>query len=119
MQVVGKHKPPANPITWGGRLGIRCRALSLETGKQVWRLETGIPSGRGTCIGSTYFLPLREGVADKDPAVYALDVTRGTILSRSHCPNKEAPGNLLYRDGDLVSQTSTTIALQAARKDEK
>ena len=57
--------------------------------------------------GSSYYLPLRKGEICK------IDLERGT-LTRSPVPKNdrgdaEAPGNLLFYNGDVVSQTETTV----------
>jgi outer membrane protein assembly factor BamB len=87
-----------------------CRALSLATGKQLWTLETGLPSGRGASDGSVYFLPLREAVETGGPEVCAIDVERGLILAHTPSRKKEIPGNLLFHDGMVVSQTAAEVA---------
>jgi outer membrane protein assembly factor BamB len=85
-----------------------CRALSLADGKkQIWQTDTGVPSGMGVASGSSYYLPLRKGEICK------IDLERGT-LTRSPVPKNdrgeaEAPGNLLFYNGDVVSQTETAV----------
>lgn len=81
------------------------RALSFSDGKQLWQLETGLPSGQGVASGDTYFLPLQQG------AVAALDAEKGAILARTESRGGEIPGNLLFHDGDLLSQTPLRLAV--------
>jgi outer membrane protein assembly factor BamB len=88
-----------------------CRALDLSNGRQVWRIKTGLPSGQGTVSGDIYYLPLREAVAEKEPAIYAIDVRKGAIVSRLRPPHREVPGNLLLCQGDVFSQTPTAVSV--------
>ncbi|MCH8828073.1 MAG: PQQ-binding-like beta-propeller repeat protein [Planctomycetes bacterium] len=39
----------------------KTRGLSLESGKEIWSLPLGLPSGRGLCIGSRFLVPLASG----------------------------------------------------------
>jgi outer membrane protein assembly factor BamB len=86
-----------------------CRALDPADGKQVWRLETGTPSGRGVAAGGVYYLPLKGTSEEKGPAVCAIDVGRGAVRGRA-AAGKEAPGNLLLWHGKVFSQTATGVA---------
>jgi outer membrane protein assembly factor BamB len=94
-----------------------CRALDLADGKQLWQLETGLPGGHGVAVGNVYYLPLREAGRDDEPAIYAIDVDRGIVQARTPWPRKEVPGNLLLRDGDVLSQTAGAVTAYRARKD--
>lgn len=38
-----------------------CRSLSLEDGRELWSMPTGIPAGQGVAIGNRYLLPLDGG----------------------------------------------------------
>jgi len=92
-----------------------CRALALKDGKQVWRVETGVPSGMGVAAGNTYYLPLRNAVGGKGPAIGAVDLEKGQP-AQVHTGLKEAPGNLLVHGGQLIAQGPTTITAYPARK---
>ena len=92
-----------------------CRALDLADGKQLWRLETGVPSGMGVAAGSTYYLPLRRDATGQGPLIAALDVNKGQV-TRLHTGLKEIPGNLLFHAGQLISQGPTTVTAYALRK---
>jgi outer membrane protein assembly factor BamB len=97
-----------------------CRALDLEDGKQLWQLETGLPCGHGVAAGHVYYLPLREAGRDEEPAVYAIDVidvTAGAVLAHTPWPRKDVPGNLLFRDGDIISQTALGVTAYRPRHD--
>jgi outer membrane protein assembly factor BamB len=88
-----------------------CRALSLADGKkQLWTAETGTPSGMGVASGAFYYLPLKKGEVAK------IDMEHGTVVAHSIAPKNirgevdSPPGNLLFYDGDVISQTETTVA---------
>ncbi len=84
-----------------GRTG--CRALKLRTGELLWRYETGAPSGLGVLSGKTYYLPLMAG------AVLALDLSAPQQSARLECRSGGPPGNLLFHDGELISQATLTL----------
>ena len=80
-----------------------CRALSLADGKhQLWQVETGMPSGQGVASGPHYYLPLKKG------AVAVIDMEKG-IVTTSPAPKDATPGNLLFYEGDVISQTETSV----------
>jgi outer membrane protein assembly factor BamB len=79
-----------------------CRALNLTDGKVLWTLPTGMPCGRGVASGGQYFLPLQSG------EVWALDLAKGEVVSKSKS-RKEKPGNLVFHDGDVLSQNVMTL----------
>jgi outer membrane protein assembly factor BamB len=88
----------------------QCRAVSLKDGsKEVWKTPTGMPSGQGVADEGMYYLPLRKG------AVAALDLDTGVVTALVEAPQSQGngvpvPGNLLFHDGDLLSQSVTTLA---------
>jgi outer membrane protein assembly factor BamB len=92
------------------------RGLSLDDGKEVWHLATGMPSGRGATSGNVYYLPLKDSAGDNGPGVVAIDLVKGRVIA--HTPSRkdprtgavEVPGNLVFADGHLVSQSATEIA---------
>jgi len=81
-----------------------CRGVSVQDGKQLWRLETGIPSGEGIASDNMYFLPLFSSGPSHDPEVCSIDLAAGTII-RTKVPAKDVPGNLLFFEGDVISQS--------------
>lgn len=83
------------------------RALALADGKILWTTETGMPSGQGVAADNVYYLPLREGPT-KAPGIAAIDMDTGSVAHASS-RTKEVPGNLLFFEGDVVSQSSTQI----------
>lgn len=85
------------------------RALKLADGAVAWkRPDTGMPSGQGVVADGVYYLPLASSAdsksAEKGPEICAIDVRTGDIIGRSKSRG-EAPGNLLFAEGELVSQT--------------
>jgi outer membrane protein assembly factor BamB len=83
------------------------RALSLADGKkQLWQRETGTPTGLGVASGHFYYLPLRKGDSGE---VCRIDLEKGEVDARSPSPKHEIPGNLLFYDGDVISQTATGV----------
>jgi outer membrane protein assembly factor BamB len=89
-----------------GKNGMR--ALSLADGKkQLWTVETGAPSGMGVASGSDYYLPLKKGEVAK------IDLEHGAVVAHSTAPkirgDVERPGNLLFYDGEVISQTETMV----------
>jgi outer membrane protein assembly factor BamB len=91
------------------------RALNLLDGKEVWRVpNTGIPSGQGTLSNNVYYLPVRATADTKEPAILAIDTSKPAILSTSKVAKRgdarpEVPGNLLFYEGQLISQGLTNI----------
>jgi hypothetical protein len=88
------------------------RALNLATGASLWTLETGSPSGQGIASNNVYYLPLKTSMQAKQPEICAIDLTSGHIVSHIRSRPKgrdtsdlEVPGNLLFFEGDLISQT--------------
>jgi outer membrane protein assembly factor BamB len=83
----------------------RCRALSLADGKkELWKVETGLPFGLGVASGSSYYLPLKLSEVCK------IDLDKGVVSSRTPLPQNAVPGNLLFYEDLVISQTETDIA---------
>jgi outer membrane protein assembly factor BamB len=70
-----------------------------------------MPSGHGICSDNLYYLPLREGIESKEPEIVAIDLERGAIHAHTKSRKKEIPGNLVFFEGDVVSQSTTEIAV--------
>jgi outer membrane protein assembly factor BamB/tetratricopeptide (TPR) repeat protein len=88
-----------------------CRALSLATGQQKWKFETGLPSGLGVASGNKYYLPLRSAGQSKEPEICVIDLDRAMIEAHTKARTKdEVFGNLLFYDKDVISQTINHIA---------
>ncbi len=111
---------------WAGRAVVvgkkAVRSLALEDGKELWRVETGFPSGRGAASDNVYYVPLREFIFPdkaKAPAVVAIDVATGKVVSQTRSRpvidpdnNKSmvpVPGNLIFFDGDVISQNAVEV----------
>jgi outer membrane protein assembly factor BamB len=96
----------------GGRVLVvgktNCRALDLASGREVWQVETGVPSGMGVAVGDTYYLPLLSAAGEQQPGVSAIDLQKGRVV-RFIPSGKTAPGNLLFHRGQLITQGPTTI----------
>ena len=97
------------------------RAVSLDDGKEVWRIPTGMPSGRGAAGDNIYYLPLKEAhFSDKEkgPGVFAIDVAKGKLVAQTRSKQRiegnskvvSVPGNLTFCNGQIISQSATEIA---------
>ena len=90
-------------------------AYTLAKGDDAWTVETGLPSGFGAASDNTYYLPLQKSIARKGAG--NLRHRRGP--RHYHRRNKaravkdgvppEAPGNLVFFDGKIVSQTMDKV----------
>ncbi len=80
-----------------------CRALSLNDGKQLWQVETGTPSGQGVASGPFYYLPLKNGKVCK------INLEKGIVEAASPALDNEVPGNLVFYEGNVVSQTESAV----------
>jgi len=93
------------------------RGLSLATGEVVWTLDTGVPSGQGIASDNVYYLPLKEGGRFKKPQICAIDMEHGKIVGNSESRPRsvgeglDAPGNLLFYEGDVVSLTPSEVVV--------
>jgi outer membrane protein assembly factor BamB len=85
-----------------------CRAVSIQDGKQLWRVETGIPSGEGIASDNMYFLPLFSSGQSHDAEVCSIDMTLGTVI-HTKVKEKDVPGNLIFFEGDVISQAPLSI----------
>jgi hypothetical protein len=107
---------------YGGKVLVvgktACRALDLASGKEAWKLNTGVPSGMGAAGGGTYYLPLGSAAETKQPAVCAIDVAKGRI-ARLIPVGTGAPGNLLIHGGQLISQGPLTVTAYPLVKEER
>jgi outer membrane protein assembly factor BamB/tetratricopeptide (TPR) repeat protein len=99
---------------YGGKVVLvgrtSCHALRLGDGKSLWSVETGTPSGEGVASNNTYYLPLKSGIPSKEPEVCSINLDKGIVEARTRSRKKEVPGNLVFYDGDVLSQTATSIA---------
>jgi outer membrane protein assembly factor BamB/tetratricopeptide (TPR) repeat protein len=89
------------------------RAVNLDDGKPLWKQPTGMPSGQGAASGDIYYLPLAWAAddAERKPAVLAINVSTGKPVAPPAKSRKKEPlGNLVFVDGELISQTALTVA---------
>jgi outer membrane protein assembly factor BamB len=86
-----------------------CHGISLQDGRQLWRIETGVPSGQGVACENVYYLPLRSAGQSQEPEVCSIDMARGTVLAHTKSRRKEVPGNLIFYEGDVLSQTPLAV----------
>jgi outer membrane protein assembly factor BamB len=86
----------------------RTRALNLQDGTGAWVVDTGSPSGRGIASDNIYYLPLRSAAKTKEPEVCGINVLTGEMF-HTKSRKKEVPGNLLFYEGAVVSQTATDV----------
>jgi len=87
-----------------------CRAVDVNTGKEDWKTQTGTPSGMGVIADNIFFLPLKAGEGKGEPEVCQINIDKGNILAHTKSRNKEVPGNLLFYDGDVLSQSLDEVA---------
>jgi outer membrane protein assembly factor BamB len=81
-----------------------CRAISLADGKkELWQVETGLPSGMGAACGNHYYLPLKKGEVCK------IDLDKGVVEAHSPSLKNEVLGNLLFYDGQMISQNESVV----------
>jgi outer membrane protein assembly factor BamB len=81
-----------------------CYARDLHTGDQVWEVITdSMPSGQGVCSKNIYYLPLDSG------EICAIDVTKGSVTRNRPHGNTVVPGNLVFHEGLVLSQTLEEI----------
>lgn len=94
------------------------RGISLARGETLWTVETGLPSGQGVASENVYYLPLKEAGQTKEPEICAIDLERGQVIAHTKSrllrptgenPYYDAPGNLLFYEGDVISQTATEV----------
>ncbi len=87
-----------------------CRALKLADGKQLWHREVGVPSGYGTASNKIYYLPLKTPAQGKEPEVCSIDIDTGKIIGHAKSIKRHMPGNLVFYEGRVISQTVDKVA---------
>jgi outer membrane protein assembly factor BamB/tetratricopeptide (TPR) repeat protein len=87
-----------------------CRGLKLADGSEAWTVKTGVPSGQGVAGGGKYYLPLRSGAESHGPEVCVLDVAKGVVVARARSRGAVVPGNLVFHEDAVVSQTLFEVA---------
>ena len=77
----------------------------------VWTATTGMPSGVGVASGNFYYLPLRwsaQNPGKPEPEICIIEMETGK-LAHDKSRKKDLPGNLVFFEGRLISQTTTEI----------
>ena len=92
-----------------------CRALDLADGQLRWEAATGLPAGLGTLDATAYHLPLKATVKDKEPAIYHIELDSGRVREQAVPAPQEVPGNLLYYQDMVLSQTATALTAHVRR----
>src|SRR5262249_14259475 len=59
--------------------------------------------GHGLASEKVYYLPMKEGIC-------AIDIDTGAIVARARSRQKEVPGNLVFAEGKVFSQTIGQIS---------
>ncbi len=100
------------------------RALSLASGESLWVCQAGLPSGQGVASGTVYYLPLRSGAKSRKPGIVAIDLRDGRAIAHHEARAKnpdgaiDEPGNLLFVEGHLISQSPWAIVRYPTLKDQ-
>src|SRR5207249_983732 len=91
------------------------RALALKDGAEVWHQATPQPAGQGAAGGARYYLPVRQldvvGEEGQRGGIITLDLDTGRVVARLAPRSGAGPGNLIFHDGDLLSQGVGTVAV--------
>ena len=82
----------------------------------AWSVDTGMPSGQGIASNNVYYLPLRTAAKTKEPEVCAIDIDKGLVVAHTKSRKKTdgtmvVPGNLLFHEGFVLSQTVDGVAV--------
>ncbi|MFN5328750.1 MAG: hypothetical protein ACK5DV_06185 [Planctomycetota bacterium] len=118
--VIWTHKRTDDDLYLGGVVAGRAlivgkknvRALEVDgSGKVAWTVATGTPSGMGAISDNQFFVPLRDSGPGRDPEVCVIDVVKGEAVAHTRSRKKAMPGNLIFHDGEMISQTSTSVAV--------
>jgi hypothetical protein len=99
---------------WKGKAVIvgrsTCYALDINNGNLLWEVTTSsisapaMPSGQGVASNDIYYLPLDNG------EICAINVETGKITrNRPGTSDAPVPGNLVFHEGVVVSQTYDEI----------
>jgi outer membrane protein assembly factor BamB len=94
-----------------------CRALDLATGRQLWETLTGQPSGLGVCHDGAYYLPLRHTIRDSRAVVAVLDLDSGRCAAQLPTLPDDPPGNLIFLNDIVLSQTTAAITAYPRRSE--
>ncbi len=95
----------------------KVRALTLARGDDAWghQIDVGVPSGQGAASllpgtnEAIYYLPIRDALATRQPEICAINVDRGIVHAHTRSRKLEVPGNLLFYEGSVLSQTHESV----------
>jgi outer membrane protein assembly factor BamB/tetratricopeptide (TPR) repeat protein len=83
------------------------RALRLADGAPLWShlITSNLPSGQGVASNDLYYLPMRNG------EILAIDLDKWVVKAhnRASNPKSPVPGNLVFYEGVVLSQTPTAV----------
>jgi outer membrane protein assembly factor BamB len=88
-------------------------AYNLADGKRAWAVDTGMPSGQGVASDNLYYLPLRStslNAKEPEPEICVIDIEKGAIESHVKSRTKDVPGNLVFFEGQMISQSTSEIS---------
>lgn len=94
------------------------RLINVADGSDAATLETGMPSGFGVASKDIYYLPLALDVKTREPGICLIDFKNDRVHARTRSrerlamgkPTREIPGNLLFYEGEVLSQSLTDVA---------
>lgn len=102
----------------GGHLVVvgdeRVRGVALDEGKPVWSVSVGGTQGRGVLAGARLYLPVHTREGDRGYGIRVLDVEKGEIAD-TLLLGKQQPGNLLFDNGQVLSQTVSELTAYPIR----
>jgi hypothetical protein len=94
----------------------QCRLLDFADGHKIWSAATEPPTGLGQVVDQNFYLPQKDGIA-------IVSLENGEIVKNLPAYKEESPGNLLWADGMVLSQTALRLSAypqqEASRKEEK
>jgi len=87
-----------------------CRALDLDMGTELWKVDAGLPSGLGAFSQGVFYLPLKAEATTGKPEVCAIELAGGKVRAHIRSRKGGMPGNLVFAHDVLLSQTTHEIA---------
>jgi outer membrane protein assembly factor BamB len=86
------------------------RGFRLDNGQSAGKIDlNGTPCGQGAASDNVYYLPVTKAGPSKQSGVIGIDMER--LVAKPLTPSRkgEAPGNLIFHDGQVFSQTLKQI----------
>jgi hypothetical protein len=81
---------------------MQCRLLDFAVGHRIWSAATEPPTGLGQIVDEIFYLPQKEGIA-------LVSLENGEIVKNIPAGKEETPGNLLWADGMVLSQSALRL----------